>query len=154
MELTLWFLSHGANPNATCGLDITSLSIAVRDASFEIIQILFDHGGSIAHGQLLHFAAIRRFPDRLDVLNYLLNEGAPVNSLMYENDADSYEQEKFSGLGTALHSAASAGYLDMVDMLLSRGADPSIKNSRGKLAVEEAEYYGWNEVTDRLRPLS
>lgn len=153
-ELILWFLSHGADPNATCGLDITPLSIAVRDASFENIRILFDHGGSIEHGQLLHFAAIRGLSDRLDVLNYLVNKGAPVNSLMFENSADSYEQEELSGLGTPLHSAAAAGCLDIVDMLLSRGADPSIKNSRGKLAVEEAEYHGWSEVTDRLRSRS
>ena len=115
---------------------------------------MFDHGGSIEHGQLLHFAAIRGLPDRLDVLIYVLDKGAPINSLMYENSADSYEQERFSGLGTPLHSAASTGCLAMVDMLLSRGADPSIKNSCGKLAVEEAEYYGWSDVTDRLRSLS
>ncbi|KAL9098641.1 MAG: hypothetical protein Q9163_005740 [Psora crenata] len=153
-KLTLWFLAHGADPNATCGLDITPLSIAVREASFEIIQIMFDHGGSTEHGQLLHFAAIRGLPDRLDVLSYLLNKGAPVNSLMFENSVESYEQEKFSGLGTPLHSAASAGCLEVVDMLLSKGADPLIKNSRGKLAVDEAEYHGWIEVTVRLSSLS
>ena len=153
-DLVLWFLSHGADPNATCGLDITPLSIAVRDASFDIIRLLFDHGGSIEHGQLLHFAAVRDFPDRLDVLNYLIGKGSFVNSLMYENSADNYEQEIISGLGTPLHSAAAAGYLDMVDMLLLRGADPSIKNSRGKLAVEVAEYHGFSEVSDRLRSLS
>lgn len=149
----LWFLSHGADPNATCGLDITPLSIAIRDAPFENIPILFDHGGSIEHGQLLHFAVIRGLPDRIDVLDYLLDKGAPINSLMYENSADSYEQERFSGLGTPLHSAVTTGCLDMVNMLLSRGADPIIKNSCGKLAVEEAEYYGWKEVADRLRSL-
>ena len=73
---------------------------------------------------------------------------------MFENSPDSYEQERFSGLGTPLFSAVATGHLDVVDMLLSRGADPSIKNSRGKLAVEEAEYHGWSEVIDRLRSLS
>ena len=153
-RLTLWFLSHGADPNATCGLDITPLSIAVRDAPFEIIRTLFDHGGSIEHGQLLHFAAIRGLPDRIDVLSYLLDKGAPINSVMYEHSVDSYEQEKLSGLGTPLHSAAATGCLEMVDMLLSSGANPLTENSRGKLAIEEAEYHGWNKVADRLRPLS
>ena len=73
---------------------------------------------------------------------------------MYKNSLDSYEQERFSGLGTPLHSAAATGRLDIVDMLLSRGADPSIKNSWGKLAIEEAEYYGWSEVINSLRSLS
>ena len=93
-------------------------------------------------------------PSRIDVLKYLLDKGIPINSVMYENRADSYEQERLSGLGTPLHSAAASGSLEMVDMLLSRGADPLIKSSRGKLAVEEAEYYGWRNVIDRLRPLS
>lgn len=115
---------------------------------------MFDHGGSIEHGQLLHFTAIRGLPDCIDVLSYLLDKGAPINSVMYENSVDSYEQEKFSGLGTPLHSAAATGRLEMVDMLLSSGADPLTKNSRGKLAIEEAEYHGWNKVADRLRPLS
>lgn len=150
----LWFLSHGADPNAPCGLDITPLSIAIRDAPFENIRILFDHGGSIEHGQPLQFAAIRGLPDRIDVLNFLIDKGAPVNSVMYENSPDSYEQERFSGLGTPLHIAAATGCLDMVDMLLSRGADPSIKNSLGKLAVEGAEYHGCSEVANRLRSLS
>ena len=150
----MWFLSHGADPNAVCGLDITPLSIAVRDAPFEIIRILFDYGGSIEHGQLLHFAAIRGSPDRIEVVNYLLDKGALINNVMFENSPDSYEQEELSGLGTPLFSAAATGRLDMVDMLLSRGADPSIKNSRGKLAVEEAEYHGWSEVTGRLRSFS
>lgn len=149
-RLTLWFLSNGADPNATCGLDITPLSIAVRDAPFETIRILFDHGGSIEHGQLLQSAAIRDLPDRVDVLSYLLDKGAPIDSVMYENSPDSYEQERFSGLGSALHSAAATGRLDMVNLLLSRGADPSIKNSRGKLAIEEAEYHGWSAVAARL----
>ena len=154
IKLILWFLSHGANPNATCGLDITPLSIAVRDAPFENIRILFDHGGSIEHGQLLHFAVVRGLPDRIEVLDYLLDKGASINSLMYENSADSYEQERLSGLGTPLHSAAAMGRLDMVDILLLRGANPRIENSLGKLAIEEAEYHGWSDVIDRLRSLS
>lgn len=150
----MWFLSHGANPNATCDLDITPLSIAIRDAPFEIVRILYDYGGSIEYGQLLHYAAVRSLPDRLDVVNYFLDRGAPINRVMYENRPDSYQQEELSGLGTPLHSAARKGDLDLVDLLLAKGADPSIKNSWGKLAVQEAEYYGWSEVTDRLRSLS
>lgn len=149
-----WFLSHGADPNAVCGLDITPLSIAVRDAHFDIIRILFDNGGSIEHGQLLHFAMKRNLPDRIEVFEYLLNKGASVNSIMFENCAESYEQERYSGLGTPLHSAATTGHLDMVELLLRKGADPLIKNSMGRLAVELAECYGRSEVAARLRPLS
>ena len=66
---------------------------------------------------------------------------------MFQNYPESYEQEKYSGLGTALHSAARIGKLDMVQALLAEGADPSIKNSMGQLAIELAEYYGISEVS-------
>ena len=73
---------------------------------------------------------------------------------MFQNCVESYEQEKYSGLGTPLHSAAKSGHLDIVEMMLLKGADPSIKDSTGRLAIEVAEYYGLSAVTARLRPLS
>jgi len=135
-------------------LDITPLSIAVRDAPFSIIKLLFDHGGSIEHGQLLHFATSRASLDRLEVFEYILNKGASVNAIMFQNCLESYEQEKYSGLGTPLHSAAEKGNLDMVQILLAKGADPLIKDSTGQLAIGLARYYGHDKVVEYLRPLS
>lgn len=80
---------HGADPNATCGLEETPLSIAVRDAPFDVIRRFFNLGGSIKQGQLLHFAVNRRLHNRLNIVDYFLNKGAPVNSDMFENSADS-----------------------------------------------------------------
>src|SRR5438876_40828 len=78
-ELTQWFLSHGADPNAGCGLDFTPLSVAVEKAPFKIIKLLFHYGGSINCGQLLHYAIRRDAPDRLEVLEFILNKGPPIN---------------------------------------------------------------------------
>ncbi|KAI4147096.1 MAG: hypothetical protein LQ341_001878 [Variospora aurantia] len=152
-KLTTWFLSHGADPNATCGLDVTPLSIAFREAPLDIINLLFDHGGSIEHGQLLHFALKRRHSDRIVVMQLLLDKGAPINTVMFKNRPESYEQERYSGLGTPLHSAAKTVSMDVVDFLLSRGADPSIKDSYGELAIVNAEYHGFSKMVDRLRSL-
>ena len=152
-QLTYWFLAHNANPNAKCGLDITPLSIAVRDAPFDSIRLLFDKGGSIKSGQLLHFAAYRLLPDRIAVFEYILEmeQGASINSTMFQSCSESYEQERYSGLGTPLHSAATIGHLDMVEMMLLKGADPFIKDSMGYLAIEDAEYFGRDAVVTRLR---
>lgn len=134
-----------------CGLDITPLSIAVRDAPFDVIRILFDNGGSIENGQLLHFAAKRVLPDRIKVFEYLLDRGASINGTMFQDCGESHEQERYSGLGTPLHSAAKTGHLDMVEMMLLKGADPLIKDSTGRLAIEGAEHYGLSAVAARLR---
>lgn len=73
---------------------------------------------------------------------------------MFQDDVEMFEMERYSGLGTPLHSAAGSGHLDMVELLLQRGADPLIKNSMGLLPIEVAEYHGRSAVTALLRPLS
>lgn len=150
-DLARWLLGRGADPNATNGLDITPLSIAVQDASLEIIHILFDFGGFIKRGQLLHFAARRVLPDRVDILVYLLEKGAPVNGIMFQNCTESYDQEKHVGLGTPLHSAAQGGHLDLVETLLLRGANPLIQDSNGRLAVDKAQKGGFGAIVGLLR---
>lgn len=115
---------------------------------------MFDKGGSTEHGQLLHSAAKRDLPDRIKVFKYVLDKGASINGIIFKNCAKSYEQEKYSGLGTPLHSAARSGHLDIVEMMLLKGPDPSIKDSTGRLAIEVAEYHGLSAVTARLRQVS
>lgn len=147
-------LDHGADPNAECGLDLTPLSVAVSEAPFAIIKLLFDHGGSIRHGQLLHYAVRRNSSDRLEVLQFIIDKGPRINNVMYQNRLDCYDQLKYFGIGTPLHEAAEEGKLDMVKLLLARGADPLITDARGKLAIERARSAGQSAVVEQLRPLS
>ncbi|USW59766.1 Putative ankyrin repeat-containing domain superfamily [Septoria linicola] len=103
LELTRWFLSQNADPNAQCGIDRTPLSIGIQKGSVAVIEMLFAHGGTIHCGQLLHWAASRQKDDRLAVVNILLRKGALLNAIMYENDEDSFIQREPFGLGTPLH---------------------------------------------------
>ncbi|TKA48780.1 hypothetical protein B0A55_13069 [Friedmanniomyces simplex] len=84
-HLTAWFLSHGADPNARCLLDLTPLSAAVQYAPLPVIKSLFVYGGSINSGQLLHYAVRRDTHDALEVLTYILAKGSPINEVMYQN---------------------------------------------------------------------
>ncbi|KAI9768464.1 MAG: hypothetical protein M1840_004873 [Geoglossum simile] len=153
-DLTQWFLSHSAKPDADCIIDLTPLSFAVLHASIDIIKLLFDNGGTIRHGQLLNHAVRRRAPDRLDIINLLLDMGSDVNHIMYRNHLPSYLYHRAFGLGTALHEAADIGAYDVVQALLEKGADPLIEDSTGKLALRRAEYYGHIHIAELLRPLS
>ncbi|KAI9674974.1 MAG: hypothetical protein M1817_001380 [Caeruleum heppii] len=141
-EMMEWFLAHKASPNATCDMDRTPLSHACTWGSLDAVRFLFERGGgSVEHGQLLHTAARRDKPDRVELLDLLLGEGAPINAIEYENCPAVYRAECWRGLGTALHNAAGRGHLDAVNFLLSRGADPLIKDSKddGRLAKDWAE---------------
>lgn len=152
--LTSWFLANGAKPDAGCGIDCTPLSIAVSRASFPIIKLLFSHGGTVQYGQLLQYAVKRDAPDRLEVIDFLLARGTPINDIMYQNRLTNYYQQRAFGLGTPLHRAAEMGKHDVVEFLVRRGADPLIRDARGMLAVERAERNGHDEIAALLRPLS
>jgi ankyrin repeat protein len=90
------------------------LSAAVEYADFKIVKLLFDNGGSIEHGQLLHHAAYRTLDDRTQVLEYLVEKGLSVNNVRYQNRPDCYDMQKNWSLGTPLHYAANRGKLDAV----------------------------------------
>jgi len=152
-EMVDWFLWHGADPNARCSYDITPLSYAVRDAPVPTIQKLFDRGGSIHAGQLLHFAVYRKAPDVLEVLSFLLDKGAPINDVMYQNDEMSYKMEVYEQKGTALHSAAMQGRLDLVQFLIANGAHPAIRDAYGLTPLQWAEKEGALSVVTYLRPV-
>lgn len=105
-DITIWFLAHGANPDEGYGLDLTPLSSAVESATFDVIKLLFDKGGSVRRGQLLHHAAYRTYQDQADVLEYLVDKGLKVNDIMYQNRMPNFSMQKNWPLGTPLHRAA------------------------------------------------
>ena len=51
---------------------------------------------------------------------------------------------------TALHVAASEGFLSIVEFLLSRGADWSMRDSRGSTAFDDAVKFGHADVAALL----
>nr|POE54515.1 serine/threonine-protein phosphatase 6 regulatory ankyrin repeat subunit c [Quercus suber] len=138
-ELTAWFIAHGADPNAQCGLDKTPLSAAVQYGPLSVIELLFANGGNVKNGQLLHYAIWRDLDDRVAIVKYLLEKGTPVDAVMYNNEPNSYLQREAFGLGSPLHDAAAIGDVDVLRLLIDRGADLRMRDTRGHLAYERAQ---------------
>ncbi|KIW81224.1 hypothetical protein Z517_04249 [Fonsecaea pedrosoi CBS 271.37] len=130
-SLVHWLIEHGANPNAQCRFDITPLSIAAQSASKEVIEQLFELGASVKYGQPLHFAVYANRPD--EIITLLLEKGAPINGIMFEDHQLSYYHWKEFGLGTPLHIAAEAGNARLVKLLQERGANLNIRDTLGQL---------------------
>ena len=135
-----WFLDHSADPNERCSFqDCTPLSLAVRDAPLAIIMLLFERGGSVERGQLLHYAAQQKREDRMKILQLILAKnpsfiGGMVNKLKDEDSPDDYCRNICSDLDTPLHYAAREGLLNMMQFLLLNGASTQRQDPQGKNA--------------------
>ena len=129
-DLTEWLLQKGADPNARCYCDVTPLSIAAGSAPLEVIRLLFMYGASTEHGAPLHCAVQAERSN--EILEFLIGKGAAVNELLFEKDVVSHNHYvEFYPLGTPLHEAAVKQNERIFDLLLSNGADRTIKDNFG-----------------------
>ncbi|KAL4783317.1 putative hspc200 [Aspergillus varians] len=149
-DMTFWLLDHGADPNQQCLIDLTPMSMAMRDAPISIIKLLLDRGADVHRGQLLHHA-VHRKSDEIAVLDLLLDKGASVNRKMYDDHPFSWSMYFFMGLGTALHDAAEEGKVNVVRYLLDKGADPTIKDGRDRTPLECVEASEHPEIVAILK---
>ena len=98
---------------------------------------------------------MREGPDQAEVLDLLFAKGVPdVNSLLYQTHPDSFQLMSDVALGTPLHVAAEKGMLDAVQYFLDKGADLSIRDTRGRLATDCARSNGHFAVVEVLRRAS
>ncbi|KAJ5513954.1 hypothetical protein N7463_003506 [Penicillium fimorum] len=137
LEMAIWLLDHGADPNRQCSIDFTPLSYAVEHASLPVISLLLNRGGDVTKGQVLHHAVARN-SDTVEVLRLLIAHGAPINGIMYQDHQTSWNLYFFMG-ETPLHKAVYLRKIDVIHYLLEEGADPNIKDVRSRTAIQCAD---------------
>ena len=152
-NLTRWFLAHGASPNAPASrLFETPIMKACSFARLSIIKLLYTYGAS--HENVLQSAAESNAEGRLEVMNFLLDEGADINAIKWKHHEFSYRAFEGAYLGTALHSAVWGGFSDKVELLLKRGARVDIPDSMGHTSVDIARSRGRNDIYAMLSKFS
>jgi ankyrin repeat protein len=99
------------------------LDTAASCCSPEIIKALIANGAQLSKSNALHRAATSKSPDRIPVLQFLLDQGMDVNALEYL-DAEYGIAPGNRNFGTPLHYAVRQARVSVVKFLLEHGADP------------------------------
>jgi ankyrin repeat protein len=140
-EVVRLLLEAGANVHNQISDGRTFINLAVRGGKAEILELLLDHGADLQSPQPsftpLAFAC---FEGNAAQVKVLLDRGADPNA-------------RFTGTGfrnaTALHVAARAGKVTMVQHLLAAGAKPFLSGYDGRTAADLAR----GRRADRIREL-
>lgn len=147
--LTHWFLAHGASPTAPAsGLYMTPLMQACAISPLHIVKLLHAHSTSMHNA--LQCAAEANTENRLEVMAFLLDNGAEIDAVKWKHHPFSYQSFEWAFLGSALHYAVTRGFEDRVKLLLSRGANINVLNSVGQDVKEVAKESGKLEILELL----
>ena len=122
-------ISHGAKIDVRDAVNNDSALIyGIRDGKFRVAELLLEAGADPNLADRRGFAPVHIAVARNDakLVRRLLDHGTAINVRTHSDGK------------TPLMIAAAAGFEEMVEMLLSRGADASIVDSGGKSPLERA----------------
>lgn len=132
-EMVRWCLSLGANPNASSPAGETILQRAAGYGSLDVLRLLVEHGCLVRDRDLVARACFYRKddndnPERLEVVRFLLDHGAPIDAYFAEEVVESKKSclDVFIGKQNGLHLAIQGGNRDLVKLLIERGADRNL----------------------------
>ena len=145
----------------------TPLSFAVRENQLEAAAYLLKHGATFAFGNLLEMARDRGFTEMQKLLEAALSgphdsapKGEAIAAAIRERDLAKVRTllEADPGLVHAhdeqtnqpIHWAVMTRQLDMIDELLSRGADINARRGNGARPIQlsngDYNFRGWRDV--------
>ncbi len=121
--------------NARIGGDATLLNEQV----WENRRVVPMREGDKRDSPALHHAV---FHGDLELVQLLLDRGADIHALAYENNHETTP---------AIVLAAWEGGLEMTRLLLERGADPNAQSSNGVTPLSTAQIHGFDDRVKLLR---
>uniref|UniRef100_A0A0G4HXG7 Uncharacterized protein n=1 Tax=Chromera velia CCMP2878 TaxID=1169474 RepID=A0A0G4HXG7_9ALVE len=123
----------------------TGLILASENGHTDIVRLLVDAKASVdiqdEEGNSVLMLAIQK--ENVEMVEYLLAQPGSATQTVV-NIPDSQDR-------TPLFRAAAGGHILLVELLLRRGADPSLKDASGNTALAVAEEARKMQVVDRLK---
>ena len=148
VDLATFLLDRGADPNnGYCLGEYESLVWAIlgNEASLDMVRLLLARG-TVVKGTGSLIAAAEH--GNLGAVKLLL-ENKDVD-LEEVEDYGAYDGRKLDDQGTALYKAAAEGHLEIIDVLLSQGANGRFRDRKGRSVADVAEARGHQDIMRRL----
>jgi ankyrin repeat protein len=122
---------------------------AVSTAPISVIKFLISEGGAVCGTDAVAQAVkahVSSVPGRLEIVECLLDNGASIDAYAFQDATDS-SMVAINGRETGLILATRGNKIDMVELLLKRGADRSLSTGISRLTKEETAL----EIAEKMR---
>jgi ankyrin repeat protein len=144
-ELIELLLQGGANPNQSGTNDELPLVRVALDKRADLIDLFFEYGADLNfenNAGLTVLCQILKIRPDIDMIEHLIDLGADVNKPC-DNTFYTYP----------LHAAVQHGNIDIVNLLLKKGANPQVLSRSGETPWQTAHKLRGDEnvITARLR---
>jgi len=142
LDVVQCLVAHGADVNARGGaIGNTPLIMASGAGNLGVVKCLIEHGADINATNKVGTSALMeatRWLKSTEVPEYLIEKGANVNQVSRDYGT--------SRMLTPLMKAAYAGKVEMVKLLLDRGADVEARDGNGTTALMLAASANWMNI--------
>jgi ankyrin repeat protein len=166
LESAKLLLAAGADVNQTTNFGWTPLLTATQNRNYKLAEFLIENGADVNIANKggwtpLYLATDNRnieagdYPwpkpdmDHLEFIKFLLDHRADPNGRIQQSftlNRTVFNDQWFQEPGaTAFVRAAQSGDLELMKLLLARGADPMIRTDFGDTALAAASGIGWIE---------
>jgi uncharacterized protein len=169
MEAARALIDGGADLNAKDSDGNTALVIAILNSHYDLAQLLLDRGADVNvaanNGRTALYTAVEMHdvdwsprPARpetdqhtsMDIIRWLVDHGVNVNAQLkgpaaIQKAAQDMGDKSLAAGATAFMRAARSADIELMKLLLAKGADPKLANKDGLTALMLASGNGWED---------